>query len=249
MPFLPPWYRHSPWSGNLYRQAPDAFLWRFGFQRRDDASAKAEIGKAVEAAVMSALNGSVKEAEAADYAVHLFDQAMKGELSDEREDIVPITKRALVAMMSLGTPQTYQSTLRLEAGERFGLDHAVKVKTDFGYANLTVDMKVTWRLPSEPKFPHIAQLGTYNTLSDRSQALLYVTPKKSEFFILRPDQMAIGWQTMLSTWRRIDALDRMFDKPEDAVKLIALNTDTFYWPEKDRAEARKIWGLGEQETA
>lgn len=255
-PLLQPWYRHSPWSGNLYREAPDAWLWRFGYAKRDGMSAKSEIGKAVEATIAAVLLGTVSAASAAAHATHLFDAVRLGEVADERDDIPAIVGHALAAFQAIEAPLlTYQSTLRLDAGERFGLKHPIKCKTDFGYPDVTVDCKVTWRMPSEPKFPHVAQLGTYRAITGRAQALLYVTPRQARLFPQIPIPMLQqhaeltaamldeGWATMLGAWRRIDAMDRLFPSPEAASEVIPLNLDTYHWDKAAHAEARTLWKL------
>lgn len=248
MALLHPWYRHSPWSGNLYREAPDAWLWRFGWAKRDGMSAKSEIGKAVEAAIAGFLLGTITAADVYGYALHLFDDAMTGEITDERADIEPICKLALAAMQDPAVVGghsllTYQSVLRLEAGERFGLAHAIKMKTDYSFPDRTIDLKVTWRTPPQnaAKYAHVAQLGSYREVTGKPQTLLYVTPKKVLPIALTDEQLANGWRTMLATWRRIDALDAMFSSPEQVAALLPLNLDSFRWPPESHAEALRLW--------
>src|SRR5258708_411684 len=226
MPLLQPWYRHSPWSGNLYREAPDAWLWRFGFARRDPMSAKSEIGKAVEAALAALLLGTITVADVYGYALRLFDEAMQGEIVPERSDIQPICGNAVTAIQAIpGKLMTFQSVYRLDAGERYGLAHAVKCKSDYTFDTQIVDLKVTWRAPSNDaaKFAHVAQLGTYHALTGKPQSLLYITPKKIVPVTLTETQLVDGWKTMLATWKRIDALERAVSTPEQGAQLLPLN--------------------------
>lgn len=250
MPLLQPWFKHSPWSGNLYRTAPDVWLWRFGFARRDGMSPRSEIGKAVESALAAVQLGTLAEADAAAFATRLVDTAMAGEVSEERADITAIIAQGLLAIKEIGLElMTYQSILAREAGQEFGFAHPIKSKTDFGYRDETIDVKVTWKMPSALKFDHQCQLGVYYALTQKKQSVLYLTPKKHNLIRVPSADLLAGWQTMMSTWRQIEALERQFDTPEAAAKILPLNLDSFYWgdatrPEsaKNRIEASEIWG-------
>jgi hypothetical protein len=81
---LPDWYRHSPSSGNRYREAPDAFLWRYGFNRKEEKSAKMAVGNAVEFAAAQVLLGVLPNAGAIECALAEYDKQMEGEVSPER---------------------------------------------------------------------------------------------------------------------------------------------------------------------
>lgn len=257
MVFLPVWYRHSPWSGNLYREAPDAWLWRFGFAKRDAISAKSEIGKAVEAALAAMLLGTISADDVYGHALRLFDQALQGEVVDVRADIEPICKNAVKAIQAIDDKLlVFQSVYRLDAGERFGLHHPIKCKSDFTFGKRVVDLKIAWRAPShdEAKFAHVAQLGTYHALTGKPQSLLYVTPKKIIPIDLTEQQLVEGWQTMLATWQRIDRLDAMFGSPAQVAEILPLNLDNFRWNDVPHDQALALWageGSGEpmKETA
>lgn len=242
MALLQDWYRHSPWSGNMYREAPDAFLWRFAFAKRDEMSAKASVGTSVEFAIAQVLLGIAKAEDATAIATAEFDKAVQGEVINERADIPAIVEQALAGFRGLNQKLlTYQSVLRVDAGMKYGLRFPIKAKTDFGYEDLTVDCKVTWRMPSSPKFSHVCQLGTYHALTGKSQALLYVTPKKNALIRLNEEDLAAGFACMLSTWRRIEALADRCDTPESAADLIAHNPDSYFWSPASRKEAATVW--------
>jgi hypothetical protein len=116
--------------------------------------------------------------------------------------------------------------------------------TDFSFSDITVDCKVTWRLPSEPKFAHVCQLGTYHALSGgKAQALLYVTPKKRARMEIPTADLRAGFACMLSSWQRIDALAQRFNRPEDAALVLPHNPDSFYWSDAARKEAATVWNI------
>lgn len=237
-------YRHSPSSGNLYREAPDAFLWKYGFGRREDPNGKMAAGTAAEFAAAQVLLNTVQESDLADCALLKFDEQTAGVVFPEREDVPALAKSVLDGLRAIDKPlMTYQHKLTLNAGERYGLKYPVIGYTDFSFTDLTVDCKVTWRLPSEAKFSHVCQLGTYHALSGKQQALLYVSPKKRTRIELPEETLRSGFATMLSTWQRIEALAEAFKTPEAAVKVIAHNADSYFWSDAARKEAATIWNI------
>jgi hypothetical protein len=241
---LPEWYRHSPSSGNLYREAPDAFIWRYGFGKKDDKNGKMAAGNAVEFAVAQVLLGVCPEPKMIELALAEFDKQMQGEATPERDDVEPLCKNALEGLRAIDRPLlTYQSAHRLQPGEKFGLNYAVSAYTDYGFEHLTVDCKVTWRLPSEPKFSHICQLGTYHALTGKPQALLYVTPKKRTRMEIPEADLKRGFATMMASWLCIENLARRFNRPEDAVSVLPHNPDSFYWSDAARKEAAAVWNI------
>jgi hypothetical protein len=242
---LPDWYRHSPSSGNRYREAPDAFLWRYGFNRKEEKSAKMAVGNAVEFAAAQVLLGVLPNAGAIECALAEYDKQMEGEVSPERADIEALVPSVIEGLKALDRKLIgYQHRLTLNAGERYGLKYPVTAYTDFTFTDLTVDCKVTWRLPSEPKFSHVCQLGTYHALSNgKAQALLYVTPKKRTRMELPEADLKAGFACMLSAWRRIEGLAERFNRPEDALAVLPHNPDSYFWDEKSRKEAAQIWNF------
>lgn len=181
---------------------------------------------------------------ALDIALAEFDSAMAGEVTKERDDIAGILEQAKLALKPFGRPLTYQTPVKLEAGVRFGLKYPVTGYIDFGYDAFDIDLKVTWALPSKPKFSHICQVGTYSQLRDgKPQKLAYVTPKKFAIYDVSREDLDLGWRTTLSTWRRIETMLSIIETPADAVALYPLNLDSFYWSETTKTKALEAWGV------
>lgn len=240
---LPDWYRHSPSSGNRYREAPDAFLWRYGFGKKEDKNARMAVGNAVEFAAAQVLLGVLPNAGAVDAALGEYDKQMQGEVAPERDDIAALVVNTIDGLKALDRPLLgYQHKYGLAAGERYGLRYPITAYTDFTFSDLIVDCKVTWRMPSEPKFSHVCQLGTYHALSGgKAQAILYVTPKKRSRMEIPELDLKAGFACMLSAWQRIEALAERFNRPEDALAILPHNPESYFWNEASRKEAAAVW--------
>lgn len=233
---------HSVARANKFREAPDAFVGSYLLGWRDEVNGKMAAGSAVEKAVNKALllgrDGLPESAQ------DEFDAIMAGEVTKERDDVPLIAMQAFDALVQFGKPLTYQAPVKLAPGERFGLKYGVTGYTDFGYDAFDVDLKVTWALPSKPKFSHICQVGTYSKLrGDKPQKLCYVTPKKFAIYDVSPEELDMGWRTTFATWKRIETLLTVIDRPEDAARLIPLNLDSFYWSETNKAKAMEVWNV------
>jgi len=181
---------------------------------------------------------------ALDIALAEFDATMAGEVTKERDDLAGILEQAKLALAPFGKPLTYQAPIKLAPGERFGLKYGVTGFTDFGYDAFDVDLKVTWALPSKPKFSHVCQVGTYSKLrGDKPQKLCYVTPKKFAIYDVSPEELDMGWRTTFATWKRIETMLSIIETPADATALYPLNLDSFYWSETTKTKAMEAWSI------
>lgn len=233
---------HSVARANKFREAPDAFIGSYLMGWRDEANGKMAAGTAVEMALHIALLHGPDTLKSD--ALGAFDAEMAGEVTKERDDLPAIAKQAYAALEPFGKPLTYQAPVKLEPGVRFGLRYGVTGYTDFGYDGFDIDLKVTWALPSKPKFSHICQVGTYSQLRDgKPQKLCYVTPKKFAIYDVSKEDLDLGWRTTLSTWRRIETMLSIIETPADAVALYPLNLDSFYWSDATKAKALEAWGV------
>lgn len=241
---IPPRFRHSVSRANMFRESADWFVARYLLNYKDEPNAKMAAGTAVEKAAHAGLIHEYDIFAVVSHALTEFDNIRQGEIDKIRDDIAPLAHHAMEALRPFGKPLTYQQPVFLDAGERFGLRFPVSGYTDFGYDGFDIDLKVTWALPSKPKFGHICQVGTYSKLrGDKPQKLCYVTPKKSAIYDVSPEALDLGWRTTLATWKRIETLLSVIDRPEDATRLIPLNLDSFYWPDNLKTQALQAWGI------
>jgi hypothetical protein len=241
---LPDWYRHSPSSGNLYREAADAWLWRYGFGKKDERNARMAMGSAAEHGVNLAMTSDMSDDDAAKAAVAEFDKRMEGEVSAERDAVPLICKQMLAKLRSLGKPLTIQQVVNVPTGQKYGFAYPVKGVVDLSYEGFDIDLKATMACPSSPKFSHVAQVGTYAELRQKPQKVLYATPKRAELYDITLEDAAYGWSVMRSSWLKIEALAQRFNRPEDALSVIPFNPDSFYWSDaKSKAEAATVWRI------
>lgn len=240
---LPDWYRHSPSSGNLYREAPDAWLWRYGFGKKEEKNARMAMGNAAEFGVNLALTSGVSDDEAASAATAEFDKLMQGEVSPERDAAPLICRQMLNALKPFGKPLAVQAVVSIPTGQKYGFAYPIKGVADLGYADFDLDLKATLACPSSPRFSHVSQLGSYAELRAKPQKVLYATPKKAALFDISAEDATYGWQIMRGAWLRIEELARRFNRPEDALSLIPFNPDSFYWSDAAKAEAATMWRI------
>lgn len=238
-------YRHhSVARANKFREAPDAFVWSYLLGFRDETNGKMAAGSAVEKALHGGLLHGLDIVAIQSEALMHFDAEMTGEVTKERDDLPALCAQALDALSPFGKPLTYQAPVKLAPGERFGLRYGVTGYTDFGYDGFDVDLKVTWALPSKPKFSHVCQVGTYSKLrGDKPQKLCYVTPKKFAVYDVSPEELDLGWRTTFATWKRIETMLSIIETPADACALYPLNLDSFYWSDAMKPKAMEVWNV------
>tara|TARA_R100001440_G_scaffold10450_1_gene19036 strand:- start:554 stop:1318 length:765 start_codon:yes stop_codon:yes gene_type:complete len=125
-----------------------------------------------------------------------------------------------------------------------GLEHPVRLFTDFEYDNLIVDLKSTLRLPTKPKIDHLRQQALYSKLHDKPIALLYATPKKTLWYDLTKQDVKNGYDELLRDFKSLENFIDMCDNDiEKAIKITPLNTDPspFYWDSNIKQAATKVW--------
>ena len=125
-----------------------------------------------------------------------------------------------------------------------GLEHPIRLFTDFEYDNLIVDLKSTLRLPTKPKIDHVRQQALYSKLHDKPIALLYATPKKTLWYDLTKQDVKNGYDELVRDFKSLENFIDMCDNDiEKAIKITPLNTDPspFYWDSNIKQAATKVW--------
>ena len=235
---LYPKYAHSASSGNLWMDARDVFLWRYGFQKWGKDSPRAQMGVIAEEITYQALLQGLSPEDASKLAQETYDAKFQGEVHEEREYVGGITAKFVTALSELGKPLTYQASRTVELG---AFAKGIKVKTDLGYDNLTVDLKATLRVPSSPKPAHLRQASLYAKLTGKPQKLLYASDKKIWGYVVTEEDVEKNVPVLFGAFRTIEGFAKMFPTPEAALSAIAFNPDTYYWKDYDIEEARKAW--------
>lgn len=239
-------YKHSASSGNLWLDNMSAWVWRYGFKNWGKDSPRANMGKAAEQAVYSALEGHTDPDKIDVTATAIFDKMHEGEVHEEREAVGPIACNMLTKLLSLGSGYTRKPR---EAVQICGLSRRVNFEADLFHDDLgIIDLKATLRMgwgegkePS-PHWGHVRQQGLYRRLTGRPVNLLYATPKRVEFYPIPPLDADRGADELLAAFAQIERWADQFPTPEQAVRFIPLNTETFYWDDKEAViAARRLW--------
>ena len=244
------WYKHSASAGNLWYDDMSAFIWRYGFQRWGKDNPKTWMGKAAEQAVYLALKENLLPPVAAMTAMDMFDKFAQGEVFPEREMAGAIAQNMLSTLLEIGG--TFERKPK-SAKQVPGLEKKIGYDCDLFSSELgIIDLKATAKMPwaekakpedQKPRWPHIRQQGLYSNLEGGTPVnLLYATPKRVGLYKVPKEEAERGARELFNAFEQIETWDRMFTEPEKAVKMIPLNTESFYWDdENDVAEARKLW--------
>ena len=243
-------YKHSASSGNLWFDSPSAFIWRYGFKKWGKDNPRTWMGKASEQAVYAALECQGTPDEAAMVAMNNFDRFSEGEYFPEREMAGGIAKNTLDVLLKIGGK--FERKTR-EAKKVHGLDKMVGYEIDLisseaGIIDLKATSKMPWAEKAEPKakWPHTRQVGLYSNLESTGNRMpvnvLYATPKRAALCSIPSDMAELACREVLSAFEQIERWSNHFPTPQEAVKFIPLNVDTFYWDSgEDVIEARKLW--------
>ena len=247
MSVLYPKYRHSVSSANLWRACPSAFVWRYGMQRWGKDNERIWMGKAAEAAYAHALiHGGTPEEVQAD-AVRRFYDASEGEEFPEAHAAGWIARTFIEETdPAWGKLLTHNPWRPIS----IGLNREVSLKPDFVFENAIVDTKATLRLPSESSAPHARQIVAYAREWEKPGVLFYATARKKggEFvsgearcLTVPEDMLEPIWNGLLLDWRQIDRFDVRFANAKDAMTVMPLDIESFYWDDDDKQEALSLW--------
>lgn len=240
-------YKHSASSGNLYIDNLSAFVWRYGFRNWGKDSPRANMGKAAEQAVFTAVMEGRTPEWAHTAATEIFDRMHDGVVHEEREAAGPIAAGMTRKLFEIGGTNTRKPR---EARKVLGLNKSISFEADlFNSVAGIIDLKATLRMawaeskPANPHIGHIRQQGLYSYLEDGTPvSLLYATPKRVEFYTLPKEQAEQGKNELLRAFEQIERWDTEYPDPFDAVRLIPLNTDTFHWDDEEAVtKAEILW--------
>ena len=242
---LYPGYKHSHASGNAYRASPSLFIWKWGLKNwSDEKNARQAMGAAIHYGVQQALLEGLEDQDAIDLAKQNFDELMLGEVTKERECIDSITLRFMQRLRPLGRPTSAEEETVVD-GAVYGLKYPVKVVTDLRYQELCMELKATLRCPSamgDFQYGHGLQAAVYTMICGIPFTLLYASTANSFLSVPSDEEIEAGWEEMLASWRRIEALDAVCETPADAMDLIPFAAEQF-WDPGERRQARKAWSM------
>jgi hypothetical protein len=244
-----PFERHaikhlSPSNLATYRQEPAYWVAKYLFGLKDEGGAKMWVGNAVEAGLKAWLHGT-PEQDARQIAMQIFEQNAQGEVSNDceagRAEIGPMLSRAIEKV-----EKRWDSKPLCQVACRYfvdGLEVPIIGYLDFAFDDgLILDLKTTRRMPSEPKPDHAAQVAFYcKSRNGGTGQLLYATTKRSELYTLSPEQIDASFAELVSAARAVRNLLRLMPTKEDAASMFAPNYDHYFWSDKLKESASRIW--------
>ena len=241
------WYKHSASAGNLWYDNMAAFLWRYGFQKWGKDNPRLWMGKAAEQAVYHCLDENLLPPVAEVTAVSIFDKFSEGEVFPEREMAGKIAMNMLSILLEVGgTFERKPKSAKTLDGFRKKINYECDLfNSKIGIIDLKATGKMPWGEKSEPKprWSHVRQLGLYSNLEGNTPvSILYATPKRCSLYEIPKTDAEIGAKELFSAFEQIEQWDIMFSTPEQAAKLIPLNTEGYQWDDPvELDEARKLW--------
>jgi hypothetical protein len=213
-------------SLSKFRAAPNVWALNYLMGVKDDAGPGAWRGTAVEAGLDQYLFGQPDKAGPA--MIDAFEERAGGVIDDEtqkeREALPLFLAQARLATEKMPTPLTRQSPISIDIP---WLDIPLVGYTDYRWADKGLDLKTTWRMPTEAKPDHIEQMSIYRKATGLPFSLLYVTPKKWSLHEVQESPEALD-----SVYRAAHALVhaiRKADDPQDFLRMYAPDFSSFYW--------------------
>ena len=244
-----PFERHaikhlSPSNLAAYRQEPAYWVAKYLFGLKDEGGPKMWVGNAVEAGLKAMLHGQTPD-EAKAIAMDAFEVAAQGEASDEceacRAEIGPMLGMAASKIMDRMNSKPLCQVRCQYFVE--GVEVPIIGYLDFAFDDGTIlDLKTTRRMPSEPKPDHAAQVAFYcKSRNGAKGGLLYATTKRSELYLLSDDQIEASFGELVLAAKAVRNVLRLSPSRDDAASMFAPNYDHYFWSDKLRESAGRIW--------
>lgn len=218
----------SPSSLSLFRSQPALWVLKYLMGARDEAGPAAWRGSAVEAGldvILYKVPGDpwVK-------ANERFELDAQGEARDDMDKqrglLAPLLQQATEAVKELGLPNARQFKIEHWLD---GIEWPILGYVDYLYPEFGFDLKTTERMPSEPRADHVMQVSLYAAATKRPFRLLYVTPKKFQWFSITPEHQAIALSEARAIARNIQALLGLSADPARLLAALPADFENFRW--------------------
>lgn len=231
----------SPSSLNLYQDEPAFWALKYLHGFKDDVGPRAWRGSAVEAGLDHWLFKRNEDA-AKKAALDRFELEALGELEGpvgkERDRILPMLKQAMQAM-----GDTKEPTLRQHRVEFWfdGIEVPIIGNIDYEWEESGLDLKTTYRMPSEIPSGHARQVALYSAARRKPYRLLYVTESKSDFKEMTPDEAARHLKKLEWHAHAVRRVLSMFSCPKELARIFVPDFDNYRWSDEAKVAAMEIW--------
>lgn len=227
----------------LFKNAPAVWCIEKLMGIRSEVGPAAWRGTAVEAGVdLGVMRTDCEDMECLSVALQNFAMNSAGEISEaidkERANIEPMLKLALSKMREHPMPVARQ--LKID-GVLDDVPIPIIGYIDYSYEDKLIDLKTTLRMPSEPKPDHIMQVALYRKKTNKTPSLLYVTPKRVEFYTPSSEALDTAMNELCVSAKALCRALDTFSTPEDMARCYAPNFDSFYWSAATKAKAMEVY--------
>lgn len=213
-------------SLNKWRAAPGWWVRHYIGGIKEDASAAMARGTAVENGLVTYLRtGDVGLAIVA--AAENYSLNYKGPYDQEQEAMIePMLRR-----LALWVPSSQLNATQIKIEHRFDyIPIPVIGYLDMAFDGIDIDLKTTRACPSSPRPDHVRQVALYRAARGRNGGILYATEKRIAYYEVTDEMMEHGLKDLRSAALSLNNFLARCDSPQDAMKSLPLDWDSFYAP-------------------
>jgi hypothetical protein len=212
---------------------------------KEVTSIDAVRGLAVEAGITSMLRDGIALDRGVAIAERYFDRttalSTDRRRSTYRTSLADLVSDAYTELQAFGDLVSAQRLVELQP---HGLRHNLIGFIDFEFPDLVVDLKVTGRIPYEPKASHARQVSFYaRCLGEGTRAkVLYVSPGATRTFDV--DDCEEHVESLISIATNVERFLALSDDPDFFVSITAPDLESYHWSSPTaRRFARDVWGV------
>jgi len=216
-------------SLRLFRDAPAVYIGKYLLGATDEVGPGAWRGLAVESGLDHLLYGEDSTIAIATMKREWDRQAMG--LADDKtlkeaaalEDFLV---QAAVAFGGLPIPLMRQARIELPLPD---ISVPLIGYADYVWEDHGRDLKTTWRLPSKVDQSHVEQVAGYARYFDRSFHLVYVTPKRSNSYVVTRAMADEAFDRVIETAHALRSMLERVEDGVDALSMFAPDYDDFHF--------------------
>jgi hypothetical protein len=243
----------SPSAINKWVDAPCAWIAQYLYGRKGAFSAAAAAGTFAEQAVSDVILGGMNEQDAIAKAVGDWNKKFPlcfDESATKRRDAIPsMASQAIAELAQYGTPESVphgffkgQHKISLTCnGDGWTLPIEGYLDFYFPKHGLIVDLKTTFKMPSDMSDSHRRQQSVYSAAMGNMQVkFLYVTPKKSGW--LWDDNISNTLSEIKTILNRQERFLRVSPDRDVLRDIVPVNTGSYYWSD-DINTRKELYGI------
>ena len=235
----------SPSSINAYVAQPAAWVMERLLLKRAPVGCAAHRGTASEAGiVMGLLDPTAAIPDCVAHALTEYDRltapSADTNLTKERDGIPGIVATAIPELRAYGIPQTQLRVDRIIDGVPVPVMGFIDLH--WPEHGLTLDIKTTFRVPSNITTAHARQVATYVHSTNHQARIAYCSPKKITVYAL--DDTATPIAEAVQIAQRMDRFLAISADPHELASLLVPDTDHYFYANPvAAAHRREVYGV------